>query len=143
MALRPVYGICLFLSQFTATRGTFFTSNFWLLLTGILVTIGSILLLLFASRHLREAIKGNAIAKEGPFKYIRHPIYTGVILLTLGLGFIFHAWLWYAVMIVFFPLWYFESREEEKEMVQRYGEEYHVYLKRTGMFIPKLKGRSA
>jgi protein-S-isoprenylcysteine O-methyltransferase Ste14 len=39
-------------------------------------------------------------------------------------------------MIVFIPLWWLECKSEEKEMKERYGEEFATYQERTDMFIP-------
>jgi hypothetical protein len=59
VVLRPAFGICLFLSQFTSNRSTLFTDNFYLLFLGILFLAGSILLLITASLHLRKAVNTN------------------------------------------------------------------------------------
>ena len=139
VVLRPAFGICLFLSQFTSNRNTLFTDNFYLLFLGILFLTCGILLLITASLHLRKAINTKDIVISGPFKYIRHPIYTSIYILSIGLGLIFFAWLWFIVMIVFIPFWYIECREEEKEMIKLHGEKYIEYQKKTGMFFPGMR----
>ena len=109
----------------------------WIL--GILFLTGGILLLITASLHLRKAVNAKDIVISGPFKYIRHPIYTSIYILSIGLGLIFFAWLWFIVMIVFIPFWYIECREEEKEMIKLHGEKYIEYQKKTGMFFPGMR----
>jgi protein-S-isoprenylcysteine O-methyltransferase Ste14 len=59
-----------------------------------------------------------------------------IYLLTFGLGFLFFAWSWFLVKVVFIPLWWLESKEEENEMWEKYGEEYVECQERTKMFIP-------
>jgi len=137
VSLRLIFGICLFLSQFISSRNTFFTENYLLLSTGILFILCSILIMIAASKHLHNAVNGKKIATDGPYKYIRHPIYTSIYILTAGLGLIFFAWSWFIVMIVFMPLWYLECREEEKEMIKLHGNEYIDYQEKTRMFFPK------
>jgi len=139
IVLRSAFGICLFLSQFTSNRNTIFTDNFYLLFLGILFLTGGILLLIKASLHLRKAINAEDIVISGPFKYIRHPIYTSMYIFSIGLGLIFFAWLWFIVMIIFIPFWYLECREEEKEMIKLYGQKYIDYRKKTGMFLPRIR----
>ena len=39
-------------------------------------------------------------------------------------------------MVVFIPLWWLESKEEENVMLEKYGEEYVECQERTKMFIP-------
>ncbi|MFN2282831.1 MAG: methyltransferase family protein [Anaerolineae bacterium] len=136
--LRPAFGLFLFLAQFTASRTTLFTESVPLLLLGIVLVIAGNWLWISASIRLRKATTLHAIAAEGPYKYIRHPIYVSIYLLSLGLGCIFFAWLWFGVLLAFVPLWYLECMEEERQMMKIYGEEYVAYQQSTGMFFPKI-----
>ena len=136
--LRPAFGICLLLSQLFSNRTTFFSQNYLLLIAGILFVSLAVMLFISASKHLSKALNNNKIADTGPFRFIRHPIYTGIYVLTFGLGLIFFSWLWYITMIVFIPLWYIECREEEKEMLKFHTQEYTDYQNRTKMFIPSI-----
>lgn len=134
--LRPGFGVCLFLSQFTSNRQSFITTNLTMILLGVIFASAGVYLLFAASKHLRRARETGEIATSGPFQTIRHPIYTSIYLLCVGLGFLFFAWVWFLVMIVFSPLWWLESKAEEKEMLAAYGEKYTNYQQRTKMFIP-------
>lgn len=136
IAFRLIFGACLFLSQFTSNRNTFFTDNIYLVSGGVLIFLSGILLWIIASNYLQKAAQEKRIAVNGPYKYIRHPIYASIYILSTGLGLLFFAWLWFIVMITFIPLWYMECREEEKEMIKMHGQEYIDYRKRTGMFLP-------
>ncbi len=138
IALRLIFGVCLFLSQFTSGRNTFFTDNTYLFSMGIAFFVAGNIIWIIASYNLKKAVSENKIATGGPYKYIRHPIYTSIYILSVGLGFIFFAWLWFVVMIVFIPFWYLECRKEEKEMIELLGEEYINYRKNTGMFFPQI-----
>ena len=135
---RPAFGICLFLSQFTGNRNSLFTDNPYLLAFGGVFVLAGISLLIAASRHLNKAVKAEKIATTGPFKYVRHPIYLGAYVICFGLGLVFFAWAWFAVMILFFPFWYLEGKTEEEEMQKRFGQEYISYQEGTGMFFPKV-----
>jgi len=73
----------------------------------------------------------------GPYKRVRHPSYLGYFLMFFGLFF-----LW-TNPLTFFPLLaipgYFRvTSQEEKLLIQRFGEEYLEYQKTTGRFIPRL-----
>ena len=134
--MRPGFGICLFFSQFLSNRNTFFTDNLYLILLGVVITIAGISLVLASSTHLVRVKETGLIATSGPFQYIRHPIYTSVYLISTGMGFLFFAWIWFMVMVVFIPLSWLESKEEEKEMLKKHGEKSVSYQERTKMFIP-------
>ena len=133
VVLRPAFAICLFLSQFTSNRTSFFTDDPYLLSLGAVFIVAGLSLLIAASIHLQRA---DEIVTSGPFRYIRHPIYFGIYILSIGLGLIFFAWIWFLVLIVFIPIWWLECKSEEKEMVEQFGEEYVAYQERTDMFIP-------
>jgi protein-S-isoprenylcysteine O-methyltransferase Ste14 len=69
---------------------------------------------------------------------MRHPQYTGIFLFTLG-------WLIHWPSIVTLFLWpvltasyVWLSIQEEKEMIETYGDEYINYAKKTKRFIPYL-----
>jgi len=136
ISLRSGFGLCLFLSQVFSKRTTFFSDNLYLIIIGIIIILAGILLIILASIHLQKATDTGQIGVTGPYKYIRHPIYTSMYILILGLGLVFFSWLWYIVMIVFIPFWYIECREEEKVMLKIYGQEYSDYQNRTKMFLP-------
>lgn len=136
--LRPAFGLFLFLSQFTAGRTTLFTDSAPLLVLGGALVIAGGWLWYSASVHLRQAAASPALIESGPYRYIRHPIYASIYLLSLGLGCIFFTWLWFGVLLAFAPLWYWECMAEEREMVARYGPDYRAYQQRTGMILPKI-----
>ena len=87
---------------------------------------------------LRRAREARIVATTGPYGAIRHPIYASMYLISIGMGLVFFAWLWFVVLIAFLPLWWLEARTEEREMRAAFGEAYTHYQARTPMFIPGL-----
>lgn len=134
--IRPAFAGALAISQFTSQRDTIFTSNTVVLTLGILTTIAGVWLWAEAARHLTRAVAEAALATTGPYRSIRHPIYTSMYLLCIGLGLIFFAWLWFFVLLLFAPLWWFEARREEEAIGALYGESYTIYRSETTMFVP-------
>jgi protein-S-isoprenylcysteine O-methyltransferase Ste14 len=81
---------------------------------------------------LRE---GHELVTSGPYAYVRHPIYTGLMLATIGtalamglLGLVFFA-LAFAYFLV-------SARTEEKMMLAQFPDTYPPYRRRTKMLIP-------
>ena len=77
---------------------------------------------------------------RGPYRYIRNPMITGVILILLGESILFNSWLvflWTLVFIVgnmiYFPY------VEEKGLVARFGDAYREYRDQVPRWIPSLK----
>lgn len=83
----------------------------------------------------KESGKGKVV-KTGVYKYIRHPQYTGFMLLTVGMIFEW-ATLPMLIMWPFIALMYYRlAKREEKDMIKEFGEEYIMYMKKTKGFIP-------
>jgi len=80
--------------------------------------------------------KSNAtLIQSGLYKYIRHPIYTGIIFAALGLGF-YNESLWkILIALALWLLFYFKSGYEEKQLSAAFPQ-YLAYRKKTGRFIP-------
>ncbi len=77
----------------------------------------------------------SVLIQNGVYKFVRHPIYAGIILITIGFG-LFHedAWKVY-IGIVLWVLFYFKSNYEEKLLTENFSE-YNAYTKNTGRFFP-------
>jgi protein-S-isoprenylcysteine O-methyltransferase Ste14 len=88
----------------------------------------------FAANYAFE--NTSILVTIGAYRYIRHPLYSSLLLLGMGAYFkdvsIF-ATILLVVEIIFL---YFTARIEEKENLIRFGESYAVYMKHTRMFIP-------
>ncbi len=84
-------------------------------------------------------MNGHKLVQNGIYKYIRHPIYTGFILLhlgvTLALSNLIVTFVWIGGLCIF--LWHRVPKEEEL-LEYYFKDEYKQYKARTGMFFPKI-----
>ena len=135
-ALRPAFAAALAVSQFTSHRGGILTPNIAITGLGALVTLVGIWLWAEAARHLRRARAAEIVATTGPYRFVRHPVYVSMYLICIGLGLMFFAWLWFVVLLTFFPFWWLEAKAEETVMIQLYGEAYVRYQRQTAMWLP-------
>ena len=78
------------------------------------------------------------LVKVGIFKYIRHPLYASLMILGLGVFFKQLSWVGGVCAVIDVAAIIGTSRREEKEMVERFGEEYGAYMKESKMFIPHI-----
>jgi protein-S-isoprenylcysteine O-methyltransferase Ste14 len=75
---------------------------------------------------------------KGVYKLVRHPIYTGLLLMFLGNALIVGTWRGLiAVSILFISFW-FKSRKEEKWLIEIFGNEYLEYINSSKALIPWL-----
>jgi len=72
---------------------------------------------------------------EGVYAYIRHPIYAGLILITVAAELIAKSNLFVVALLLFIPA-YVQARNEEKILASHFGNEFIEYKKRTQYFIP-------
>jgi len=79
----------------------------------------------------------HKLIDAGPYRYVRHPSYTGALLAFLGLGFCFGNWLsilFLTVPIIGAFLW--RIRIEESALTKALGNDYRAYMERTKRLIP-------
>ena len=115
----------------------------WTLDTGVwVVMVVSIVMLLIAAylvvKGWRTVYRGEGLVTTGLYSHVRHPQYLGIIL-----GSIAFLIQWPTIpILIMFPIlaiaYYRLSKKEEKEMVERFGEEYLQYQRRVPMFLPRL-----
>jgi protein-S-isoprenylcysteine O-methyltransferase Ste14 len=74
---------------------------------------------------------------SGPYALIRHPIYSGILLMMVGtaIGLIAAWWLVVAAAAVYFV---YSARAEERYMCERFPDAYPAYGARTKMLVPFL-----
>jgi protein-S-isoprenylcysteine O-methyltransferase Ste14 len=86
-----------------------------------------------------EVHQGQRVIERGPYRLIRHPSYTGLMLIILGVGVADGTWLSVAAAL-FLPLPALLHRisVEEKVLVSSLGEPYAAYRSRTKRLIPRV-----
>jgi len=81
--------------------------------------------------------EGQPVISAGPYRYVRHPSYTGLLLAFLGLGVFFGNWL--SVIVLFVPITFaviHRIRIEESVLEGALGPAYSAYCARTKRLIP-------
>jgi protein-S-isoprenylcysteine O-methyltransferase Ste14 len=80
--------------------------------------------------------KDNAVLVEtGPYQFVRHPIYSGLILSSLGWGWFVNSWLTLGYAMLLFAFLDIKSRREERWLKERFAN-YSSYQKRVHKLIP-------
>jgi protein-S-isoprenylcysteine O-methyltransferase Ste14 len=81
---------------------------------------------------LRE---GHELVTSGPYAYVRHPIYSGLMLAMIGSA-MTESLLWLVVFSLYFAYFLFSARSEERTMLVQFPDAYPAYRRRTKMLIP-------
>ncbi|HKM82434.1 MAG TPA: isoprenylcysteine carboxylmethyltransferase family protein [Terriglobia bacterium] len=79
----------------------------------------------------------HELIRKGLYRWIRHPIYTGILLAMIGTAMIKgHLRGWLGFLIVW-AAFYIKARREEGFLRGEFGERFEEHAKHTGMFFPK------
>jgi len=119
-----------------------FEANIIIQLLGVVIALfgagGYIASILHLRRNwsVTAAIKeGHALVKSGPYKIVRHPMYSFMTLVVLGSGMLISNFfiILYTPVVLF--LYYLRAKKEE-EMLKSALPDYEAYCKETKMLVP-------
>jgi protein-S-isoprenylcysteine O-methyltransferase Ste14 len=82
--------------------------------------------------------KEHVLVTNGPYRYVRHPLYAASFTFILALAFMTANWLVLLPAVAVTALFYARVGGEEAMLVSTFGDEYCEYMKRTPRFIPKV-----
>jgi protein-S-isoprenylcysteine O-methyltransferase Ste14 len=105
--------------------------------TGLVTRVWAVAVLGHSFRTTVEVEADQAVVSSGPYRLIRHPSYTGMLLLSAGFGVGFHSWPGLALCVML-PLVSAlrRIRVEEAELASVLGEAYRAYAAHTKRLFP-------
>lgn len=96
----------------------------------------------YHSIHI-EIRSHHPLIKEGPYQYLRHPYYLGVIFELLGFPLVPNAYYAFCFsLFAYVPLLFIRLYFEEKAMIEKFGETYLLYKRETWGLFPFRRVRS-
>jgi protein-S-isoprenylcysteine O-methyltransferase Ste14 len=111
---------------------------------GVAIMVAGLAIAVWARVHLGTNWSGVVTLKEGhelirtgPYRNIRHPIYTGILLGFLGSAIVNGQVRGLMAMGVIWASFYIKARREEKFLAQEFGPKFDEHTRHTGMFVPK------
>jgi protein-S-isoprenylcysteine O-methyltransferase Ste14 len=116
-------------------------------LVAIVITIAGMLFAVWARIYLGRnwssapmLREGHELIRSGPYRFVRHPIYSGILLAMVG-TFLANGKVRGALAVVFVWIgWTIKSHMEEEFMVRNFGSQYEDYRRTTGALIPRVFG---
>ncbi len=82
--------------------------------------------------------KEHKLSTSGPYRWVRHPLYTVGLMLFISFGMMADNWFIAALGIMAFIAMAKRTPQEEANLIEKFGDEYREYMKHTGRFFPKL-----
>ena len=86
--------------------------------------------------------KKHRLVTNGPYRWVRHPLYTVGSSMFIAFGMMADNWFIAALGMLAFIAMATRSPKEEANLIEKFGDEYREYMKHTGRYLPKLGGRS-
>jgi protein-S-isoprenylcysteine O-methyltransferase Ste14 len=82
--------------------------------------------------------KEHRLVTTGPYRWIRHPLYTFGSSMFVAFGMMADNWFIAVLGILAFIGMAMRTPKEEANLIAKFGNEYQEYMKRTGRFLPRL-----
>ena len=131
-----IYGLAVILVVFARP------TPFSLVLGVAIISLGEALRF-WAAGHLQ---KNEVLTTTGPYAYVKHPLYIGTTLITIGFCIMAGNIYMLAVALLVFSFYYlpYKNRGEDERMKKLFGEAYLDYAEEVPDYIPRLSpyGRS-
>jgi protein-S-isoprenylcysteine O-methyltransferase len=114
--------------------------------SGIVLILGGVAVRWWAIATLGKSFtfdvavqSGQKVVDTGPYRYIRHPSYTGTLMTQVGIGLALGNWVGLLALMLCMAIAYsYRISVEEQALVAALGEPYKQYMRRTRRIIPFL-----
>jgi len=104
-------------------------------LLGAVLVIAGLAVRLWAAGVLE---KSRELCTDGPYRYVRHPLYLGSLLSAVGFAVMMNViWGWIVVLPLFIALYLAQVLDEERHLRNAYGDEHASYSATVPMLLPR------
>ncbi len=131
--------------RFGALNHRFLPQSQTIDIAGIALTAAGVAFAIWARAHLGKYWSGDVTIRQehrlirtGPYKYIRHPIYSGMLLALVGTVLVigeYRAIVGFAIILLGF---FKKARKEETFLQAQFGDGFEEHKRLTGFFLPRV-----
>src|SRR5258708_3916333 len=129
-------------------RQRFVPQEVWIGWAGIVLTCLGVGIAIWARYWIGQNWSARVTLKEdhrlirsGPYAFVRHPIYTGMLFGTAGAALVTGEWRGLLAVALLLAAHSRKALREEGLLTKEFGEEYASYRQSTGFLFPRLSGR--
>jgi len=125
-------------------RAADYPARAWAVVIGAIAFVGA----MWVFRRTHKALGRNwsitleirdrhELVSNGPYAFVRHPMYTSFLLMGIGQAFLLSNWVGgLAGLVGFAILFFLRVNEEERMMMETFGPQYRAYMEKTKRIIP-------
>ena len=113
--------------------------------SGFVLALAGITLALWARFHLGRNWSDKVdheLIRSGPYAYLRHPIYSGVLLGVAGTAIVVGEWRGAIAFCMLLVNYSIKARREEKILSVQFGEAFELHKQEAGFLLPKLRSKA-
>jgi protein-S-isoprenylcysteine O-methyltransferase Ste14 len=115
-------------------------------ITGLGLILAAVAMRIWTRVHIRglysghvEVQAGHRLVQSGPYRFVRHPGYTGLLLMALGVVVSYSSLIGLvAIPVLLLPGLAYRMSVEEKLLRDKFGDEYQRYIRQTKKLLPGL-----
>jgi protein-S-isoprenylcysteine O-methyltransferase Ste14 len=122
----------------------FITDAHWNFALGTALAWSGIAFAIWARYHIAQfwsasvALRaGHQLIRSGPYTYIRHPIYTGILTAVLGTALVVGRYRALVAFVAMLGGFIWKSKREERLLASQFGPAFEEHRRRTGFFLPR------
>jgi protein-S-isoprenylcysteine O-methyltransferase Ste14 len=116
----------------------------WMQIAGLVLILAAAAMRVWVRVHIRGLYSGHVevqsdhrLVQSGPYRFIRHPGYTGFLLLALGVTVGYSSLVGLAAIpVLLLPGLAYRMKVEERLLTEEFGDEYRAYALKTRQLIP-------
>jgi protein-S-isoprenylcysteine O-methyltransferase Ste14 len=125
-------------------RQRFLPHRNWIAWSGVALTWMGVTIAIWARYCLGEywsarvtLKQGHQLIRSGPYRWVRHPIYAGMLLGCVGAALVVGEWRGVVAVVLIFAAHSRKALREESLLTKEFGEEYLSYRRHTGFLLPR------
>ena len=152
LAMRAVFGLSIwvaiiaYLISPSSIAWSALPAADWLRWVGVGLGLLACGLLDWTLHHLGKNLTDTVVTREeatlvtsGPYRWVRHPFYVTVLLLLVSATLITANWFIGLLSIFICAFFVLRTPLEEQKLIERFGDDYRAYARRTGRFLPRIR----
>lgn len=110
---------------------------------GVVLTYVGLPITIWSRAHLGRFWSGvvalkhdHRLIQSGPYRLVRHPLYSGILLASIGMGLYVTTWSSLLGIVLLTTCFERRAHKEDALLAAEFGEEFETYRRRTGRLIP-------